>query len=92
MLHLLAAVLRKCKYICLVNLLAGEELYPECIKFHSDAAEVSGHVIHWLDNPLAKADCVAKLTALRNRVAIPGAVQRAAEFVADATIVHRAAA
>ena len=91
-LHLLSRLLMTCKYITLVNLLADEELYPEFATVRRDEPQIAERVLKWLADPLAKAECVAKLTALRNRVAVPGACIRAAEFLGNVTQSHRAAA
>jgi lipid-A-disaccharide synthase len=42
---------------------------------------MAGHVLGWLNNPRERDAAVAKLTALRNRVAVPGACDRAADFL-----------
>ncbi|CAN5187663.1 lipid-A-disaccharide synthase [soil metagenome] len=71
----------KCKYISLVNLLADEELYPEYLTTRDESTAMANDVLTWLNDTGAKADITAKLTALRNRVAIPGACERAANFL-----------
>lgn len=90
-LNMLGKCLKNCEYISLVNLLANEELYPEFITTRSDVPAIAERVLHWLDHPESLADCTAKLTHLRNRVARPGACERAAAFIASAGAARRAA-
>jgi lipid-A-disaccharide synthase len=71
----------KVKYISLVNLLAGEELYPEIPTSRDESDRIAGHVLGWLNEPARRAELVARLEALRSRVAVPGACARAAEFI-----------
>ena len=85
MLSVLGRILRKCKYITLVNLLADEELYPEFIRLRSDEPRIAERVLQWLDDPHAYSECVAKLTRLRSQVAQPGACPRVAEILGSVT-------
>jgi lipid-A-disaccharide synthase len=68
-------------YITLVNLLAKEELFPEFMTSEDESDRVAEHVLDWLDDPAKRADLVNRITALRDRVAVPGACERAAEFL-----------
>jgi lipid-A-disaccharide synthase len=77
----LAGRLMTCEYISLVNLLAGEEVYPEYPTSGDESDAIARHVIEWLTVPAAKEKAVEKLRALRDRVAVPGACERAAEFL-----------
>ena len=70
-----------CKYISLVNLLADRELYPEFLTTVDDPDALAAPVIRWLRDPAARDRLVGELRALRDRVAIPGACDRAAAFV-----------
>ncbi len=81
---------KKCKYISLVNLLADAELFPEYLTDHCVAEGVSGHILRWLDDPAAYAETCRQLASLREQVALPGACDRAAQFVL--TALHRTAA
>lgn len=76
-------LLIKCKYISLVNLLAGEELYPEFVTTGGCADTIAGHVLHWLNDPAARDHLVSRLAELQARVAVPGACDRAAEFLVN---------
>ena len=72
-----------CEYISLVNLLASEELYPEYGTYRDDSAAIAGHVVEWLKNPDARAKVVERLRVLRDRAAVPGACERAADFLLE---------
>ncbi len=78
-----------CKYISLVNLLADEELYPEFILTRDDEPRIAEQILTWLDDPQVRSERVSRLTSLRNRVAVPGACQRAAEFLQNTTFPLR---
>jgi lipid-A-disaccharide synthase len=73
--------LMKSRFISIVNLLADKELFPEYLTDQCPAEAISGHVLNWLNEPARHADLVAELTDLRQRVAAPGACERAAEFI-----------
>ncbi len=70
-----------CRYISLVNLLAGDEVYPEFLTTRDDSAAVARHVTDWLTRPAAREAVVTRLRELRARAAVPGACDRAAEFL-----------
>jgi lipid-A-disaccharide synthase len=79
----LAFLLKRSPYISLVNLLAGRELFPEFLAARCDAAAMAGHVLHWLADRPAYDALRAELAALRDRVAEPGACDRAARQVLE---------
>jgi lipid-A-disaccharide synthase len=85
----LAALFKRCRYISLPNLLAGRELLPEFLTTGCPAEEMAGHVLRWLDNPHAYQALRRELAELRDRVAVPGACDRAAALVLDC-IGHKA--
>jgi lipid-A-disaccharide synthase len=74
---------RPIKYICLVNLLADKELFPEFLTDRNDAVAIAGHVRRWLDSPSTYRETVEELAALCRRVAVPGACGRAADAVLE---------
>jgi lipid-A-disaccharide synthase len=78
---LLAALFKQSKYISLVNLLADRELYPEFLARKCPAEEMAGRLLHWLENPAAHQALCGELAALRERVAVPGACDRAAAAI-----------
>jgi lipid-A-disaccharide synthase len=71
------------KYITLVNLLAEEMLYPEFATAKCEAAAVSAAMLHWLNDERAYAEVCRELLALRERVARPGACERAARRIVE---------
>jgi lipid-A-disaccharide synthase len=70
-----------CRYISLVNLLADAEVFPEYLTTRDNPDEVAGHVVGWLTRPATREAVVARLRELRDRAAVPGACERAAEFL-----------
>jgi lipid-A-disaccharide synthase len=73
----------KAKYISLVNLLAEAEVFPEYLTWRDAADELVGWADAWLDDSDARALAVASLEALRQRVAQPGASDRAAGEIVE---------
>jgi lipid-A-disaccharide synthase len=80
----LARRLIKLPSFTLVNLLAGEVLFPEIATAHDESGRVAAQVLEWLNNPAGRANLVGRLEALRDRVAVPGACERAASFLRSA--------
>lgn len=67
--------------VSLVNNLADRELFPEVAGGAFDPGRVAAPIIHWLTDPAAHAVMVAELLELKRKVAVPGACDRAAEFL-----------
>lgn len=88
----LARLLLTTKYICLVNLLAERELYPELPSERCEAAAAADHILHWLDDSTARTDLCRELAALKQRVAEPGACGRTADAILDTLARRRAQA
>ncbi len=80
---LLAAALKCSKYISLVNLLAGRELYPEFLARKCPSEEMARRLLHWLEDRAAYEALCGELAALRERVAVPGACDRAAAAILE---------
>ncbi len=72
---------KKSPYISLVNVLAGKELFPEFLTAREESKAIAGHVLRWLNQPKEYASLRAEMAALRERVAEPGACERAARFL-----------
>jgi lipid-A-disaccharide synthase len=72
-----------CRYISLVNLLADAELFPEYLTTRDNPDAVASHVIEWLTRPASRNAVVTRLKELREQAAVPGACERAAEFLLD---------
>ncbi len=77
----LAHLLKRVPYITLVNLLANKELFPEYFGVQCPAESMAGHILGWLNDRTAYESRCAELAALRDRVAAPGACERAAESI-----------
>jgi lipid-A-disaccharide synthase len=75
---------KKCRFISLVNLLADRELFPEFLTDRCEATAISEHVLRWLNDKAAYEGLCGELGALRQRVALPGACDRAARYVLEA--------
>jgi lipid-A-disaccharide synthase len=86
----LSTLFQQCRYISLPNLLAGCELFPEFLTTGCPAEQMAGHVLGWLDDPRAYQALRGELAQVRDRVAAPGACDRAAAEVL-ACIGHQAA-
>jgi lipid-A-disaccharide synthase len=56
-------------------------LMPEYLTCEDKSAHVAGHVIEWLRNPAKRAERVAQLAALKEKVGHGGASQRAADYI-----------
>jgi lipid-A-disaccharide synthase len=77
----LARLLATTKYITLVNIMAGREVFPEYPTTRCEAPAVSGHILRWLSDPAAYEAVRGTLGDLNRRVAAPGACGRAAEVI-----------
>jgi lipid-A-disaccharide synthase len=77
----IARVIMTCPYISLVNLLAGRMLFPEYLRIGCPAEQLAGHVLHWLEDRVAYESLCGELSALCQRIAEPGACDRAADQV-----------
>jgi lipid-A-disaccharide synthase len=67
----------KAKYISLVNLLADAEVFPEYLTWRDATDHLVRWANAWLDDSGPRARAVASLEAVRQRVAQPGASDRA---------------
>lgn len=73
----------KSKYISLVNLLADAEVMPEYLTPVDVSTELAGWAALWLNDPLERRKASESLARLRDRVAVPGASDRAARRIVD---------
>jgi lipid-A-disaccharide synthase len=73
----------KSKYISLVNLLADAEVLPEYLTPFDVSDDLARWAFTWLDDLKARADASRRLAELRDRVAMPGASDRAAGRIAE---------
>jgi lipid-A-disaccharide synthase len=74
---------KKSRFISLVNLLANEELFPEFLTDRCEAAAIAGHMLHWLEDPVAYEATKGRLGELKAKVAEPGACSRTARYIVD---------
>jgi lipid-A-disaccharide synthase len=79
----LAFTLKKVPFISLVNLLLGRELFPEFLSSRCQAEAMAGHIIDWLESPASYDAVRAVLGVLRDKVAEPGACDRAAREIVE---------
>ena len=79
----MAKLIVKCPYASLVNLLLDKPLFPEYLGHRLPAGAVAASILDWLEDPAAYAAVKGELAALRERVAEPGACDRAAEAVLE---------
>jgi lipid-A-disaccharide synthase len=80
----------KSKYISLVNLLADAEVMPEYLTPVDVSTELAGWASKWLDDKVEYKKASQALARLRDRVAIPGASDRAAGRIIAAIEANRA--
>jgi lipid-A-disaccharide synthase len=78
-----ARQLIKCKYISLVNLLAGKMLFPEHLSSRCEGERIGQQILQWLGDRDAYECVRGELATLRDRVSEPGACERAAQAVLD---------
>jgi lipid-A-disaccharide synthase len=76
-----AGLFKTAAHICLVNLLARKELFPEFLTDRCEAEPISEHILRWLNEPAAYTELCGELQTLRDGVAAPGACERAAKVV-----------
>ena len=76
-----ARQLKTCRYISLVNLLAETEVYPEFLTSGEPTEAIAGRVVSWIRHPAERQAVVDQLRAIRDRVAVPGACERAAQYI-----------
>jgi lipid-A-disaccharide synthase len=76
-----AGAFKVAKYICLVNLLADRELFPEFLTDRDESAAIAERLGEWLADSKSYREVVGELAALCRQVAVPGACGRAADAV-----------
>jgi len=78
-------------HICLVNLIAGREVFPEYLTSGIDPHGPAADVLRWLNDPGSASVLRAELGRLFAEVGRPGACERAARAVVD-LVARRVAA
>jgi lipid-A-disaccharide synthase len=74
----------KAKFISLVNLLADAEVMPEYLTSRDVSGELADWARTWLSDPTKRQEAATRLAVLRDRVAVPGASDRAADRIVQA--------
>jgi lipid-A-disaccharide synthase len=69
--------------ITLVNLMAGEILYPDVVCSTDQSVKIAQQILTWLNHPETADQLSERLRTLRDRVAQPGACRRAATFLLE---------
>jgi lipid-A-disaccharide synthase len=77
----LGHMLKRAKYITLVNLLADRLILPEYFSAKCLGATIAEHILHWLNDDAAYRAKRAELAALKAVVMKPGATDRAADAI-----------
>jgi lipid-A-disaccharide synthase len=80
---LLAKPLVRTSYFSMVNLIAERGVVPELIQKDFTPAKVAQEVLRLLNDPRARDDLRAGLAEVRKRLGPPGAVDRAADAIAE---------
>jgi lipid-A-disaccharide synthase len=80
---LLAKPLVRTSYFSMVNLIAERGVVPELIQKDFTPAKVAQEVLRLLNDPRAREDLRAGLAEVRKRLGPPGAVDRAADVIAE---------
>ena len=86
----LVRLVKTTPYISLVNILAGQELFPEFMSVGCQAEPIAERLLNWLDHPTQANRLRAQLRDLKARVAAPGACARTAEFILNQLGAHSA--
>lgn len=81
--RILVRLFKRSKYISLVNLIAGDEVVPEYLTHEDASANLAQSALRWLQHPRERAAASHRLAALREKVARPGASERAAARIAE---------
>ena len=79
--RIIARQLIRVKYISLVNLLLDRGLFPEYPTSRDESTAIAADVLNWLEHPEKLEAVRDELRKLRDRVAKPGAVERAADYL-----------
>jgi lipid-A-disaccharide synthase len=78
---LLVRLVKRSRYISLVNLLAGEELFPEFLTRRCPAEAMATKILNWLTDPAELDRVRERLGDLRQEVAVAGACPQTADFI-----------
>lgn len=79
--YLLGRLLVKIKHFGLANIVAGEEVVPECLQNETQPAVIAEKLLTIYRNPKKFQDIKSKLQKIKQSLGQPGASRRAAEIV-----------
>jgi lipid-A-disaccharide synthase len=80
---ILARPLVRTKYFSMVNLISGREVIPELIQKDFTPDKVAAQILGLLGDRAASAAMRANLAEVRRKLGPPGAVERAADAIAE---------
>jgi lipid-A-disaccharide synthase len=79
----IARLLVRTQMFAMVNLIAGRKVVPELVQKDFTASRVAGEAVRLLDSPDARAEMRRGLAEVREKLGPPGAVERAADLIAE---------
>jgi lipid-A-disaccharide synthase len=81
--YILKSIFMKVRYMSLVNLLGNDEIYPEYLSIGCPGSEMAERALRWIRTPRELEPMRDRLRALRDRLAVPGACAKAAQFILE---------
>jgi len=79
----IARLLVRTPMFAMVNLIAGEQVVPELVQADFTPARLAAEAVRLLDSPELRAETRRGLAVVRQKLGPPGAVERAADLIAD---------
>jgi lipid-A-disaccharide synthase len=79
----IARLLVRTPMFAMVNLIAGKRVVPELVQKNFTPGRLANEVIRLLDSPDARAEMRRGLAEVREKLGPPGAVERAADLIAE---------
>jgi lipid-A-disaccharide synthase len=79
----IAKLLVRTPMFAMVNLIAGRKVVPELVQKDFTSAHLAEEAIRLLDDPEARAEMRRGLAEVREKLGPPGAVERAADLIAE---------
>jgi len=79
----IARLLVRTPMFAMVNLIAGEQVVPELVQDDFTPARLAAEAVRLLDSAELRAEMRRGLAAVREKLGPPGAVERAADLIAD---------
>jgi lipid-A-disaccharide synthase len=79
----LARCLVRTPMFAMVNLIAGRRVVPELVQKDFTPERLAAEAVRLLDSPDARAEMRSGLAEVREKLGAPGAVERAADLIAD---------